>query len=271
MSGILIERLKQKHRTMRYPAGPAPEMPERWNGLPNINPNGKILDPENVLACPTGALYFKDSRPVAIDMGKCLFCGRCAARYPECISFGKDYSLARFDRESLVVGDVQAVFPKADKRANAKAEQIQKTHADEREQRVKKIRALCKRSFKIRQVSAGGCNACEADSNVLTTIGWDLSRFGISFVASPRHADAVLVTGPVTPNMRLALVKTYNAVPEPRVVIAVGACAISGGVYAGKYEQCGADGVLPVDMYIPGCPPHPLVILEGLLRLLEKV
>lgn len=271
MSGILIERLKQKHRTMRYPAGPALELPKRWNGLPTINPNGKILDPENVLACPTGALYFKDARPVAIDMGKCLFCGKCAARYPESISLGKDYSLGRFDRESLVVGDVQAVFPRADKRANAKAEQIQKTHVDERELRVKKIRALCKRSFKIRQVSAGGCNACEADSNVLTTIGWDLSRFGIGFVASPRHADGLLVTGPVTPNMRLALVKTYNAVPEPRVVIAVGACAISGGVYAGKYEQCGVDGVLPVDMYIPGCPPHPLVILEGLLRLLEKV
>ncbi len=263
MSGILIERLKQKHRTIQYPSGPAPELPERWNGLPTLNLEGTITNPENIFTCPTGALYFNNTRPVAIDMGKCLFCGKCAARYPDCISFGKEYALARFDRESLVVGDVAAVFPES--------AGMQKTDADKPGERVKKIRTLCKRSFKMRQVSAGGCNACEADSNVLTTIGWDLSRFGIGFVASPRHADGVLVTGPVTPNMRLALEKTYNAVPEPRVVIAVGACAISGGIYAGNHEQCGVDRILPVDMYIPGCPPHPLVILEGLLRLLAKV
>jgi Ni,Fe-hydrogenase III small subunit len=135
----------------------------------------------------------------------------------------------------------------------------------------KKIKGLFGRSFKLRQVSAGGCNACEADVNVLTTIGWDLSRFGIQFVASPRHADGLLVTGPVTPHMLLALRKTWDAVPEPKLVIATGACAISGGLYTQTNQQSGVGAVLPVDLFIPGCPPHPLTILDGLLRLLGRI
>jgi Ni,Fe-hydrogenase III small subunit len=128
------------------------------------------------------------------------------------------------------------------------------------------------RSLKLRQVCAGGCNGCESDVNVLNTVGWDLGRFGIQIVASPRHADGLLITGPVTENMRLALKKTYDAVPDPKIVIAVGACAINGGPYIYHPEQHnGADSVVPVDLYIPGCPPHPLTILDGLLRLLGKL
>ena len=135
-----------------------------------------------------------------------------------------------------------------------------------------KLRRLFGRSLKLRQVSAGGCAACEADTNVLGTIGWDLGRFGIQFVASPRHADGLLITGPVSKNMELALRKTYTAVPEPKIVIAVGACAIAGGPFVGHPQvHNGAGALLPVDLFIPGCPPHPLTILDGLLRLLGRL
>ena len=114
--------------------------------------------------------------------------------------------------------------------------------------------------------------ACEADVNVLETIGWDLGRFGIQFVASPRHADGLLITGPVTSNMELALRKTYDAIPDPKIVIAVGACALSGGPCLDHDEVLnGAEALFHVDLFIPGCPPNPLTILDGLLRLTGKM
>jgi Ni,Fe-hydrogenase III small subunit len=127
------------------------------------------------------------------------------------------------------------------------------------------------RSLRLRQVSAAGCNGCEAELNALGNVVFDLSRFGIGFVASPRHADGLVVTGPVSQNMRQALLDTYQAVPAPRLVIAVGACAISGGPYRDHPETCnGVDPLLPVDLYVPGCPPHPITLLDGLLRLLGR-
>lgn len=135
-----------------------------------------------------------------------------------------------------------------------------------------RTRQLFGRSLRLRQVSAGGCNGCEAELIALGNVVFDLSRFGVQFVASPRHADGIVVTGPVTRNMELALRKTYEAVPAPKLVIAVGACAISGGPFRGSTAT--GDGVpadIPVDLFVPGCPPHPLTVLDGLLRLLGKL
>jgi Ni,Fe-hydrogenase III small subunit len=134
------------------------------------------------------------------------------------------------------------------------------------------LKKLFGRSLKLRQVSAGGCNACEADTNVLATPAFDLARFGIQFVASPRHADGLLVTGPVSQNMKLALIKTYEALPSPKIVIATGACAISGGLFRDNPEvNNGVGDIIPVDLYIPGCPPNPWTILEGILRFMGRI
>jgi len=126
------------------------------------------------------------------------------------------------------------------------------------------------RSLSIRQVDAGSCNGCELEIHALSNAFYDLERFGLRFVASPRHADVLLVTGPVTRNMREALLRTYNATPDPKWVVAVGACALDGGIFAGSYACVGGvSNVVPVDLHIRGCPPSPVQLLEGLLALLQ--
>ena len=127
------------------------------------------------------------------------------------------------------------------------------------------------RSLSIRQVDAGSCNGCELEIHALNNAFYDLERFGLSFVASPRHADVLLVTGPVTKNMREALERTYDATPNPKWVVAVGDCALDGGCFAGSYAVAGGvASVIPVDLHIPGCPPPPLELLRGLLALLQQ-
>ena len=248
---VLLGRMKQGHRTLGYP-GQTPALPDRFRGLPVVDPTRCPSDcHECVEACPTDALRV-DEQGLGLDLGRCLFCQECVDSCPEgAIRYTTEHRMAARRREDLLLrGDVL-------ERAKALDD---------------KMLRLFGRSLKLRQVSAGGCNGCEADVNVLGTIVFDLGRFGIQYVASPRHADGLLITGPVTENMKLALKKTYDAVPPPKIVIAVGACAISGGPYAGHEEQHdGADGVVPVDLYIPGCPPHPLTILDGLLSLLDRV
>ncbi len=133
-------------------------------------------------------------------------------------------------------------------------------------------RARLGRSLAIREVDAGSCNGCELEIHAVNNVIYDLERFGIRFVASPRHADVLLVTGPVTANMREGLKRTYEAAPHPKWVVAVGDCARDGGAFAGSYAVVGGVGeVLPVDLHIPGCPPSPQQLLEGLLALLEHV
>ncbi len=257
MLKTLMARLQQGHQTNNYPAA-EPTLPDRFRGLP-------VLDltkcPERCRACsdacPTGAILVRgaDAANLALDLGRCLFCTDCVEACPEgAIRYMPEYRLATRTREDLILDSQGTDVLKLARALDDKS------------------RRLFGRSLKLRQVSAGGCNACEADVNVLNTAVFDLGRFGIQFVASPRHADGLLITGPVTENMKLALKKTYDAVPLPKLVIAVGACAIAGGPYIDHPEvHNGADSVVPVDLYIPGCPPHPFTILDGLLRLLGRL
>jgi Ni,Fe-hydrogenase III small subunit/NAD-dependent dihydropyrimidine dehydrogenase PreA subunit len=252
----LTHRLKRGCETMAWPQGPAPALPDRHGGALRVDA-AKCADGCTAClpVCPTQAITRPPSGPLSLDLGRCLFCSECVAACPAgAITATGDHRLAVRGRDDLRLGAPGL-------------EEVRLAAALDG-----KLKKLFGRSLRLRQVSAGGCGACEADTNVLGTIGWDLGRFGIQFVASPRHADGLLITGALSRNMELALKKTWDAVPGPKLVIAVGACAISGGPFAGHPEvRDGVASILPVDLYIPGCPPHPLTILDGLLRLLGRL
>jgi len=253
MINVIRERFRQGHRTIAYPVGDPPPLPDRFRGLPVLDeskcPDGCRACVE---ACPTDAIA-RDDQGLQLDLGRCLFCTECVEACPEgAIRYTQDYRLATRTRDDLILRNGQEL-----KLAQPLEE---------------KMHRLFGRSLKLRQVCAGGDGSAEADLNVLGTIVFDLGRFGIQFVASPRHADGIVVTGPVSENMRRALLTAYEAVPAPKLVIAVGADAISGGIFRDNPEvHNGVEGLLPVDLYIPGNPPHPLTILDGFLRLLGRL
>ncbi len=259
--------------TVNYPAEPA-RISDRFRGRPSFDfEKWKDARPA-VDVCPTGAISLRDkgdSREVTVDYGLCVFCGLCAeASADQAVQITQEFELATAERRNLVLIAEYALNPdgthhelsKVDRQlvdAEATAETLgQKVH--------RAIRKTLGRSLAIREVDAGSCNGCELEIVALNNPVHDIERFGIHFVASPRHADLLLVTGPVTRNMELALLKTYRAMADPKVVVAVGACGISGGIFGENYASLGGvDKVLPVDVYIPGCPPRPQALLHGIL------
>lgn len=226
------------------------KVPGIFRGRPIISTQ-KVNETELANICPMNAI---SSNPVAIDLGKCTFCGECALQYPEKIKFTTDYKISTNERERLIVkeGDDFA---------------IEVNPATVR----KEIRQIFGKSLKLRQVSAGGDNSCEWELNAANNVQFDMSRFGIEFVASPRHADGIAITGPITQNMAKALEIAYNATPDPKVIVLVGTDAISGGIFAGSpaLDRSFLENH-KVDLYIPGNPTHPLTIINGLLDLTRK-
>jgi Ni,Fe-hydrogenase III small subunit len=199
--------------------------------------------------CPSGAI---GTAPLSIDLGKCVFCGECACRQPDWIRFTNDHRLASASRQALIVREGE------DRPVDFHAENIRP-----------QIRKLFRNALKLRQVSAGGDNATEMELNASGNVNFDLGRYGIEFVASPRHADGLVITGPITRNMAVPLELACNAMPEPKIVVLAGTDAISGGLFA---DSPALDrGFLdrhPVDLYVPGHPVHPLTWIHGLLTLL---
>ena len=243
MLNTLKNRFEQGCRTSRYPKEKI-ALWERYRGLPKINKEASAdLVFQCAEACPQDAIDVENRR---IDMGRCIFCGTCERiSKGQFISFTQDFGISVAEKKHLLTDGTLSSL------------------ADHSKQHFKK---LFGRSLQLRQVSAAGCNSCEADLNVLATPFFDLARFGINFVASPRHSDGIVVTGPISRNMKTALLKTYEAVPDPKVVIAVGSCTLTGGPFRGSPEITeGLDSLLPVDLFIPGCPPHPLTNLHALL------
>jgi len=224
--------------------------PKRFRGLPVIQDKDC---PENcrqcLEICPNQALSLN---PLTLDLGKCSLCGQCAEICPQSIiHFSNDYHLAVNKRENLFI-----------------SKSIKKIAPEKASQLIKKYFG---QSLKLRQVSAGGCNGCELELNALSNVNFDMGRYGVEFTASPRHADGIVITGPITRNMAKALEIAYNALPSPKIIILMGVCAISGGVFQDSKEiQRQFFETHKIDLYMPGCPTHPLTFINGLLDFFEK-
>ena len=225
------------------------KVPGIFRGRPVIS-DAKVDELLLADLCPTKAISIN---PVTIDLGKCTFCGECAIQFPNKITFTKDYKLSSNDRGRLIIKEG------TDQPIEMNPELIRA-----------EIHRLFGRSLKLRQVSAGGDNSCEWELNASNNVQFDMSRFGIDFVASPRHADGIVITGPITANMAESVERCYNAVPSPKIIILAGTDAISGGIFADSQAiNRKFLATHHVDLYVPGNPTHPLTFINGVLSLLK--
>jgi Ni,Fe-hydrogenase III small subunit/NAD-dependent dihydropyrimidine dehydrogenase PreA subunit len=223
-------------------------LPAGFRGRPEIKGTSCAPDCDAcIAACPTAAIR---REPLSIDLGRCVFCAECVTACPEAkIELTNDPRMGAATRDDLIIG--------------AQDTERHELRASEA------FHELFGRSLKLRQVSAGGCNGCELELGATANVNFDLQRYGIEWVASPRHADALVLSGTLTRAMRDAVRLAWDAMPDPRFVVAVGACAISGGLYEGAsgVDRAFLDDVTP-SLYVPGCPPHPLTFVTAILDLL---
>jgi Ni,Fe-hydrogenase III small subunit/NAD-dependent dihydropyrimidine dehydrogenase PreA subunit len=276
----ILKKAAQTHLvTIGYPHAPA-RIPESFRGAPSFDFACWRDARPAADVCPTGAIRIEESagrRRVTVDYGLCIYCGQCAeADGTDAVKVTRDFELAVREHGDLIM---TAEYPLAQDGSQGDLAGMHRGDTSEIETQEHlernvqhRIRKVLGRSLAIREVDAGSCNGCEMEIGALNSPVYDLERLGIHFVASPRHADMLLVTGPVTCNMELALLKTFRATPEPKMVVAVGACGISGGIFGLNYATVGGvDAVIPVDAFIPGCPPRPHALLHGILLALGRM
>ncbi len=262
MFSVVKKLIEYPRLTKDYPKEPLDS--SQIIGMPKIDLSKCNRCGECVSRCPSSAIVLdKALDNIGINYDQCIFCTLCEEVCPsgaakmtnQFESAEKDKNKLRMNTTVIEEKDISAVD--------------YGIICNELKVNIKKIFG---RSLQIREVDAGSCNGCDYEINALNNPVNDIERLGINFVASPRHADMLLVTGPVTRNMQLALVKTYNATPDPKLVVAVGACACSGGIFRDTYAAgYGIDSIVPVDVYIPGCPPRPQAIIWGILKALDRI